>query len=161
MSRNDKPKKSKPPTFVRQVPKFLRDYSHLLTTNKKNYMGDEIGHQDEIFESAAAVEKDGAEIVNADSITDADCDDPPPAVETAESRAISNEPLAPKEKDLEYFKDGKIVFNAKPIDRTDRIAKRSVCSTAGATGGSAGVVKRHKKAKSNSLLSFDTEDDKC
>lgn len=40
-------KKMKDPVYTRVVPSFLKAYSHLLdSSNKKNYLGEELGHDD-------------------------------------------------------------------------------------------------------------------
>jgi hypothetical protein len=163
MSRNEKPKgKAKPPTFVRQVPKFLKQYSHMLTTNKKNYLGD-VEHQQEEFDSVEAVEKEGAEIVNIDKhrrkFEDAsDSEGDVTVVEhssagTAENTKTteSEEEKAPVET-VEYFKDGKIVFNSK-ADRS----KRPITTD----HDEEQTLKKTKKQKkgAKSLLSFETDDD--
>jgi hypothetical protein len=55
--------------YVRQVPKFLRGYAHLLQSDKKNYLGEEVGY-DEVttagFQTEQDLEEDGAVIVRTE-----------------------------------------------------------------------------------------------
>ena len=40
-------KKEKDPTFIRQVPRFLQQFAHLLVPDKKNYLGEKVEDSEE------------------------------------------------------------------------------------------------------------------
>lgn len=123
-------------------------------------MGD-VDHQQDYFDSINDIKKEGADIVNLEkdhqfenkrNSEDIDC------VEICQPLNVSNdtskalEERKSPEDVLEYFRDGKIVFNCK-IDRTKRPIEVS--------RDGESVVRKNKKQKkgTGSLLSFETNDD--
>ena len=147
--------------FVRNVPNFLKQYSHMLTANKKNYMGETLG-KEEMSADITTVIEDGAVIVdpiknrNKDNLSDDD--DLPPSVEiipvsseqsseTAFSNTVNKNTLIKPEdiatgqnvhKNIEFSKPTKKRKNIED-ERDSRIKSKTV----------------HRNVN---VLSFDTED---
>jgi hypothetical protein len=156
--------------YVRHVPKFLREYSHLLKTDKKNYMNEEVGF-DEVskggFQTEGDLLEDGAVVLNGsgtsmpkeeESEEDVDIatlveeeltevprmSDLLPDRREAEARA-----KAKAEEEKNYFKDGKLIFQGKGG------TKRSI---EGEVGTEAGEKKKSKTKAKKKLLSFDDDE---
>jgi hypothetical protein len=55
------------PKFIRNIPNFLQQYSHLLSTNKKNYMGEELGEDDGGPTTADEIRESGGQVVGEDA----------------------------------------------------------------------------------------------
>mmetsp|Transcript_18379 Transcript_18379/g.18464 ORF Transcript_18379/g.18464 Transcript_18379/m.18464 type:complete len:160 (-) Transcript_18379:429-908(-) len=120
-------------TFTRNVPKFLKQYSSLLTINKKNYCNEQLG-EIESYDSIEKITEEGATIVDVEAGIQ-----PTSVIQNTEehilvsdnpSKAI-NKALAenPTHLDKEEAADenGKILFKRKiRADSTGEIDKKKV-----------------------------------
>lgn len=149
------------PQFVKNIPSFLQQYSHLLNTNKKNYMGEDVG-RDDVAETAEEVLNCGGVVVSEHASSE-DGEDTPVVVEAERgigdvfrqrapglsgiecaAATSHSSSIDPKPNEIK-----KIAFR-QPVKR--RIAQEE------ADGGSCS--KRSCKGSNNtSILSFDMEDD--
>jgi hypothetical protein len=129
--------------YVRRVPKFLRGYAHLLQTDKKNYLGEEVGYDDVTragFQTEQDLEEDGAVIVRTEKRefvrrvgavdngeeNEAEVEDEEELTEVpsmndffpeiSEEEVIERrrkEAEEEKKNEEDYYKDGKILFHGK------------------------------------------------
>jgi hypothetical protein len=154
--------------YVRHVPKFLREYSHLLKTDKKNYMNEEVGFDPTTrggFQNEQEVLEDGAVVVSAtgtarmrEQESEEDEVEIEPLVEEElmevprmsdllpDRRDEEAKAKAKAEEEKEYFKDGKIIFQGKGG------TKRGIEAAEG------GEAKKPKTKSKKKLLSFDDEE---
>mmetsp|Transcript_16861 Transcript_16861/g.25370 ORF Transcript_16861/g.25370 Transcript_16861/m.25370 type:complete len:172 (+) Transcript_16861:69-584(+) len=171
MPREDKTNK---PHFVRQVPKFLKAYSHMLTTNKKNYLNERVEYDDVKYDNVEAVRNDGAVIVEKSAkkdmrISSDNSDDETKQTDTPVDDS-STKPLqssvespsvveavndAPAEDPVQYYKDGKIIFHKKaPKDGERQNTHKRTSEEVSEPSTPPKKQKKKQKLKQN-LLSFD------
>lgn len=162
--------KGKAPVFTRIVPKFLQAYSHLLTSDNKNYLGEELGHDDAPDDFMRETQQRTIkEHMEAELAARGDCDDgtddaPLVAGEEVALRPFTNEPedgtaaaIAPVEEDEEPMpadaagSKGKIVFAGAS-------SKKRLLAAAGQREAAAKPGQDKKKPK-KALLSFDDSDE--
>lgn len=152
------------PSFVKNVPNFLQQYSHLLGTNKKNYMGEDVGH-DAGGDTAEDVVSGGGVVVEP-PVEKEECEDEQPVVVEEEPvahdvfrekapgingiavpEAVTVSVVEAKANDIK-----KVAFN-KPIKKRKQDADDDID-----TADSSTTKRAYKSSKKVSLLSFDMED---
>ena len=166
------------PHFVRQIPNFLKQYETMLTTNKKNYMNEEVKKEGKNHKCVADAIADGATVFDDSPQvevvpTGEDEEEGSEAVVAVTEGGTQEEKTRGEEEDedthKEYYRDGKIVFNKLP-NALKRKHKNSSTETEEEGGDGdvnskdhTGKKKKEKKKqkKQLGLLSFDTsgEDD--
>ena len=156
------PPKGKDPVFTRQVPKFLSTYTHLLTTNKKNYLGEEIQPaEDDDFRSQVETKTlqdyketflaSGCESYNPDN-EDKDMLPQRPFTYVISSNVETQDDVI-VDKDNEKGSD-KILFKKSDIKK---IKRDNFLSKTTSGGDIEDDKKINKKSKKN-ILSFDFDD---
>lgn len=144
-------KQNRGPQFTRQIPKFLKQYSQLLTVNKKNYMNEELGGYDEDEEgldipvveiSEPSIHHSASVKSSSDTKVEVEVEDKPAEASEVLVRAAEEEEDVP---DLEN--NDKIQFRKRkkiiPSDKDDATKKSRVEVT----------------GRNNRLLSFEADDD--
>ena len=156
MSKNKESSKNSV-SFTRQVPKFLQKYSHMLVTNKKNYLNEQLGDDSPAYSNEEDVIADGATVINSKgdivSIEGSQVDDANiVALENTKEVGLDTY-LAPN--DTANLKDSisepdstdkKIIFNKNAIQ-----SKRKFNSSTENKSSS-------KQKKTSNLLSFDADE---
>ena len=167
-SRDDpggKKKSSGPaPTFVKNIPNFLQQYSHLLGTNKKNYMGEEMGHDDGADTAEDVVSGGGVVVEPPVDASEGEDEQPVVVGEEPNVHNVFREkapgiigiaaPVVGGETMVEAKVNDikKVAFN-KPSKKRKQDADQDDDNAE-----SSGPKRTYKTAKKASLLSFDMED---
>lgn len=156
------------PQFVKNIPSFLQQYSHLLNTNKKNYMGEELEH-DNTADTADDVAACGGLVVEdcvlPETVADTEDIDPvevekersqhdvfrerAPGFESISSVNVSDADTATGPNEI-----AKVAFK-KPV----RKRRFDLDEDLEETGGHDKVNRNYKGCKKKSMLSFDADED--